>query len=62
MTGGKGEPVEWKRVRRFVLNQDTGGAVKGARRADIFFGTGETAGERAGLMKHTGRIYFLAPK
>ena len=60
--GSDGSVVEWKRVHRFVLNQDTGGAVNGPSRADLFFGTGEPAGDIAGWMKHTGKIYFLAPK
>jgi membrane-bound lytic murein transglycosylase A len=59
---GGGKPVEWERARRFVLNQDAGAGVKGPGRADLYFGTGPLAGDRAGWMKRSGRVYFLAPK
>lgn len=47
---------------RFVLAQDSGGAIKGPGRLDLFFGSGGQAGELAGRMKHEGRLYFLAPR
>ena len=47
---------------RFVVNLDTGGAIRGAGRVDLFFGTGDEAGRRAGRMKYDGRLYFLLPK
>jgi len=47
---------------RFVLAHDTGGAIKGPGRLDLFFGSGDQAGELAGRMKHEGRLYFLAPR
>ena len=46
---------------RFVLNQDTGGAIRGPGRVDMFIGSGDAAGEVAGLMKHQGRLYILLP-
>ena len=49
-------------LRRFVLNQDRGGAIRGAGRADFFWGRGEEAATRAGLMKQPGRLFFLVPK
>lgn len=49
-------------VSRFVVNLDTGGAIRGAGRVDLFFGTGDEAGELAGRMKYEGRLYFLLPK
>jgi len=49
-------------LSRFVLNQDTGGAIKGAGRVDLFFGSGDAAGERAGRTKHLGRLFFLLPR
>lgn len=49
-------------LRRFVLNQDTGGAIKGAGRVDFFWGKGERAAFAAGLMKQPGRLVFLVPK
>ncbi len=49
-------------LRRYVLNQDTGGAIRGAGRVDFFWGRGEEAAQRAGLMKQPGQLYFLLPK
>ncbi len=59
---GEEGPTSWKKIRRFMLNQDTGGAIRGPRRADIYWGSGEAAGQVAGWMNRTGRMYFLAPK
>lgn len=47
---------------RFVLNQDTGGAIRGSDRADLFWGRGEVPALRAGLMKQPGALFFLVPK
>ncbi len=47
---------------RFVLDQDTGGAIKGAGRVDIFIGTGTEAGEIAGLINDSGALYYLMLK
>jgi membrane-bound lytic murein transglycosylase A len=49
-------------ISRFVLDQDTGGAIKGAGRVDLFVGTGTEAGETAGLMNDTGALYYLLLK
>jgi membrane-bound lytic murein transglycosylase A len=49
-------------LARFVLNQDTGGAIRGAGRVDFFWGRGETAAFAAGLMREPGRLYFLVPR
>ncbi|HEX7373213.1 MAG TPA: MltA domain-containing protein [Thermodesulfobacteriota bacterium] len=57
-----GRVVGWKPLRRFVLNQDTGAAIKGPGRVDLFFGSGERAGTAAGEMREEGRIYFLLAK
>ncbi|HEY9878832.1 MAG TPA: murein transglycosylase A [Leptolyngbyaceae cyanobacterium] len=46
-------------VNRFVLDQDTGGAITGPGRVDLFVGTGPEAGERAGLINTTGSLYYL---
>ena len=54
-----GQAVEFS---RFVLAQDTGGAIKGPGRLDLFFGSGDQAGELAGRMKHQGRLYFFVPR
>ncbi|MFN4154285.1 MAG: murein transglycosylase A [Paracoccaceae bacterium] len=48
-------------LRRLMIAQDTGGAIKGAQRADIFFGTGFAAGEAAGKIKDGGRLIQLLP-
>lgn len=48
-------------MRRLMIAQDTGSAIKGAQRADIFFGTGDGAGRRAGQVKDSGRLVVLLP-
>ncbi|MDH3637903.1 MAG: MltA domain-containing protein, partial [Gammaproteobacteria bacterium] len=48
--------------RRLVVAQDTGGAIKGTLRADLFWGRGRQAETMAGRMKQQGRIYILTPK
>jgi membrane-bound lytic murein transglycosylase A len=55
----QGKITEWTNFSRFVLNQDTGGAIKGAGRADLFWGTGPYAEMAAGHMKHDGELYIL---
>lgn len=47
---------------RFVFAHDTGGAIKGGGRADLYWGSGEMAEKAAGLMRHPSRLYFIAPK
>ncbi|WP_213881174.1 MltA domain-containing protein [Pseudomonas sp. dw_358] len=47
---------------RPVAAQDTGGAIAGEVRADLFWGTGDAAGELAGNMKQSGQIWLLWPK
>ena len=47
--------------RRLMIAQDTGGAIKGAQRADIFYGTGDQAGNDAGAVKDSGRMIVLLP-
>lgn len=48
-------------LNRLMIAQDTGSAIKGPQRADIFFGTGEAAGLEAGNIKDTGRMVVLMP-
>jgi membrane-bound lytic murein transglycosylase A len=48
-------------LNRLMLAQDTGGAIKGAVRADFFWGFGKEAGEQAGRMKQSGRLWVLLP-
>jgi len=59
---GDGRLAGWRPITRFVLNQDTGGAIRGPQRADIYFGTGDAAGGLAGYMNHPGKMFFLALK
>ena len=48
-------------IHRLMVAQDTGSAIKGAQRADIFFGTGDMAGRKAGQIKDGGRMITLLP-
>jgi len=57
-----GKISQWVRFSRFFLNQDTGNAIKGPGRADIFWGNGDYAELAAGYMKHPGQLYFLVLK
>jgi membrane-bound lytic murein transglycosylase A len=53
---------KWAPFSRFVLNQDTGGAIKGPGRADLFWGQGPEAEIGAGYMQQEGELYFLMRK
>jgi membrane-bound lytic murein transglycosylase A len=53
---------EWVPFTRFVLNQDTGGAIKGPGRVDLFWGQGAEAEIGAGYMQQEGELYFLVRK
>jgi membrane-bound lytic murein transglycosylase A len=48
-------------IRSLMIAQDTGGAIKGLQRADIFYGTGDGAGDAAGTIKDPGRMVLLLP-
>ena len=48
-------------MRRLMVAQDTGSAIKGPQRADIFFGTGDAAGRAAGKLRDPGRLVVLMP-
>jgi membrane-bound lytic murein transglycosylase A len=49
-------------MQRLMMGQDTGGAIRGAVRADFFYGFGGDAAESAGIMKQRGQIWVLLPK
>ncbi|MDR3326021.1 MAG: MltA domain-containing protein [Rhodospirillaceae bacterium] len=49
-------------LRRLMVAQDSGAAIKGPVRGDIYFGTGEAAFNKAGRMKNAGSYYILLPK
>lgn len=51
--------VRWQPVSRFVVDQDTGSAIRGPGRADLFFGTGIKAGAKAGHYHERGEVYYL---
>lgn len=48
-------------IRRLMVAQDTGAAINGAQRADIFYGTGDDAGREAGSIRDGGRMVVLLP-
>ncbi len=58
----RGDITGWTPFSRFVLNQDTGGAIKGAGRADLFWGSGPYAEVAAGHLQHDGDLYILIKK
>jgi membrane-bound lytic murein transglycosylase A len=62
LVNDEGKITGWTRFSRFVLNQDTGGAIKGAGRADIFWGSGPHAELVAGHLQHDGDLYILIQK
>jgi membrane-bound lytic murein transglycosylase A len=56
------DPVSNAPIRRLVLAQDTGGAIRGPIRADLFWGLGFQAGDVAGRMRQAGSLWLLWPK
>jgi membrane-bound lytic murein transglycosylase A len=56
------QPLSAAPWRRLMMAQDTGGAIKGAVRADVFWGWGAQAGELAGKMKQRGMVWMLWPR
>ncbi|MBF9048451.1 murein transglycosylase [Roseobacter sp. HKCCD9010] len=48
-------------IRRLMIAQDTGSAIQGAQRADIFYGPGDQAGREAGRIRDPGRMIVLLP-
>ena len=59
---GNGKIYKWVNFSRFVLNQDSGGAIQGPGRVDIFWGNGPYAETVAGHLKHVGELYILIRK
>jgi membrane-bound lytic murein transglycosylase A len=57
-----GTPQAGAPLRRLVVAQDTGGAIKGPLRGDLFWGTGEAALAGAGGMKQSGRYFLFLPR
>lgn len=60
--GKDGNITGWVPFSRFLLNQDTGGVIKGTGRADIFWGSDPYAELAAGNLKHNGEMYFLVKR
>ncbi len=60
--GPDGDIRSWVPFSRFVLNQDTGGAITGPGRVDLFCGRGREAEITAGHLKEDGELYFLILK
>ncbi|SDO89775.1 murein transglycosylase A [Desulforhopalus singaporensis] len=57
-----GKIIGWTGLNRFVFPQDSGAAIKGTGRVDLFWGSGPQAGAAAGTMKHRGKLYFFVKK
>jgi len=62
LVDGSGQITEWEMFSRFVLSQDTGGAIRGPARADVFWGNGTYAEIAAGHMQHRGKLFLLVLK
>lgn len=58
----EGNIKTWESFSRFVLNQDTGGVIKGPGKVDLFCGTGTDAEMVAGSLKERGELFFLVKK
>lgn len=55
-------PKYFSKSARFVLDQDTGGAIRGPHRVDLFWGRGAEAAQVSGVMRNPGRLYYILPK
>ncbi|HLX80504.1 MAG TPA: MltA domain-containing protein [Burkholderiales bacterium] len=55
-------PLSQQPLQRLMAAQDTGGAIRGAGRADFYWGTGNEAGMLAGRMRQQGRMWILWPR
>ena len=53
------EIIRWQPISRFVVDQDTGSAIRGKGRGDLYFGTGQKAGAKAGHYHERGEVYYL---
>jgi membrane-bound lytic murein transglycosylase A len=56
------DPLDGAPVRRLLHAQDTGGAIRGPARGDLFWGWGEAAAARAGLMREAAEVFVLVPR
>jgi membrane-bound lytic murein transglycosylase A len=65
LSGGMPAPREGqpdRKLHRLLVAQDTGGAIRGPVRGDLFWGFGPEAEALAGRMKHRGKLWVLLPK
>jgi membrane-bound lytic murein transglycosylase A len=58
----QGKVAAWETGGRFVVDQDTGGAILGPGRIDVYWGAGDEAARRAGTLNGNGRATFLLLK
>jgi membrane-bound lytic murein transglycosylase A len=58
----KNEIVQWKSFSRFVVDQDTGNAIRGKGRADFYFGMGDRAGAKAGHFHEWGDVFYIVKR
>lgn len=56
------DPDDGSPIQRLMAAQDTGGAIRGTVRADLFWGRGEYAAAKAGRMQQPGRVWLLRPR
>ncbi|EIM73991.1 MltA domain-containing protein [Nitratireductor aquibiodomus RA22] len=56
------DAVDGQPFRRLMIAQDTGSAITGPARADLFIGSGAAAGEIAGVIRHKADFYALVPR
>lgn len=56
------DPVGYESKPRWVFDQDTGGAIRGGGRVDLYMGQGPEAARLAGVMKKSGRLWIAVPK
>lgn len=57
-----GDLAGWRSTSRFVVAQDSGAAIRGPARLDLYFGAGDDAGQAAGFMKSGGKVYLMVEK
>ena len=57
-----GRLQRWRALHRFVFPQDSGAAIRGGSRIDLYLGDGEEARQTAGLMREKGEMYILVKK
>jgi membrane-bound lytic murein transglycosylase A len=62
ITNADGTIADWLPMSRFVLIQDSGSAITGPKRLDLFWGSGRFAAAAAGAMKQPGKLYILLEK